>query len=129
MFEDCCSGIMEPYGGNMPLFNSPTTNDATVTIVSESYDDGMKVTRIQTPPRTETKTLIEAIDNVLGMVGCLDISTKSDEKSSEKKDGKLRSDKKQEHNFETEVQDKPGQKPFGEGDVQSESEPKDKRGQ
>lgn len=75
MFEDCCSGIMEPYGGNMPLFNSPTTNDATVTIVSESYDDGMKVTRIQTPPRTETKTLIEAIDNVLGMVGQLDLGT------------------------------------------------------
>jgi len=96
MFEDCCSGIMEPYGGNMPLFNSPTTNDATVTIVSESYDDGMKVTRIQTPPRTETKTLIEAIDNVLGMVGCLDIGTMDTGKNKKenKKDKPEKEDEK-----------------------------------
>ena len=68
-FDECLNGIMEPYGGNMPLFNSSDTTDATVTIVQESYDDGMKVTRIQTPPRTNTKTLIEAIDNVLGFMG------------------------------------------------------------
>ena len=67
-FDDCMNDIMEPYGGNMPLFNGGTT-DATVTIVKESYDDGMSITRIQTPPRTYTPKLIEAINNVLGMMG------------------------------------------------------------
>ena len=64
-FDDCLTGMMEPYGGNTPLFNSNTT-DATVTIVQESYDGGTKVTRIQTPPRTETGVLMEAINNILG---------------------------------------------------------------
>jgi len=68
-FDECLSGMMEPYGGNMPLFNSPETTDATVTIVQESYDDGMSVTRIQTPPRTPTCKLVDAINNILGMMG------------------------------------------------------------
>jgi hypothetical protein len=93
-FEDGLRNISEPYGGNMPLFNSPNTTDATVTIVSESYDDGMRVTKISTPPRTETRTLIDAIDQALGLVHNLDIGTidkkdkkKNDSDTHEKGDG------------------------------------------
>lgn len=95
-FEDCRSEIMEPYGGNMPLFRSADTTDATVTIVQESYDDGMSVTRIQTPPRTQTKTLIDVIDNILGFMGDLDIGTKSSNKKEdgEKDDSQLQNKRK-----------------------------------
>ena len=105
-FEDGLRNISEPYGGNMPLFNSPNTTDATVTIVSESYDDGMRVTKISTPPRMETRTLIDAIDQALGLVHNLDISTidkkdkkndvsNSHEKGNDKNDS-IQSDKQQE---------------------------------
>jgi len=67
-FDECLGNMLEPYGGNMPLFGGNTT-DATVTIVQESYDDGMKVTRIQTPPRTPTDKVVDAINNVLGFMG------------------------------------------------------------
>lgn len=67
-FDECLDGISEPYGGNMPLFKSSDTTDATVTIIQESYDDGMSVTRINTPPRTNTNTLLDVINNILGFM-------------------------------------------------------------
>jgi len=94
-FEDGLKNICEPYGGNMPLFHSSNTTDATVTIVSESYDDGMRVTRIQTPPRTETRNLIDMIDAALGLVGNMDIGTMKSEKEDSDKDDKLQSKSKQ----------------------------------
>ena len=91
---------MEPYGGNMPLFKSDSTNDATVTIVEEAYDDGMKVTRIQTPPRQNTRSLIAAIDNILGLMNDLDIGTmsKDDDKNASKIQPKRESEKKEDNN-------------------------------
>lgn len=91
-FDECLEGMMEPYGGNTPLWSADKT-DATVTIVQEAYDDGMKVTRIQTPPRTETSKLMEAINSILGMFGdeCLSLDkfSKNDEPDSNgKKDQK-----------------------------------------
>jgi len=86
-FDDCLSGMLEPYGGNMPLFKGDTT-DATVTIIKESYDDGMSVTRIQTPPRTPTCKLVEAINNVLGMMGGSDSLLGGLCKDEDKKDKK-----------------------------------------
>jgi len=91
-FEDCCDYICEPYGGNMPLFSKDQT-DATVTIVQEAYDDGMKVTKIQTPPRTESSKLIDAINSILGMFGDMDLF--KDKKQDDKKPSK-KSDKKDE---------------------------------
>lgn len=93
-FDDYISDMMEPYGGNMPLFNHGDTTDATVTIVQESYDDGMNITRIQTPPRTETSKLMDAINYVLCLMGdscpMLDkpeADKPSEEKKEQEKDG------------------------------------------
>ena len=94
-FEDGLRNISEPYGGNMPLFNSPNTTDASVTIVSESYDDGMRVTKIQTPPRTETRSLIDMIDVALGLVSNLDIGEISSKDKDSEKNDKIQSKSKQ----------------------------------
>ena len=129
-FEDGLKNISEPYGGNMPLFHSSDTTDATVTIVSESYDDGMRVTKIQTPPRTETKDLISMIDEVLGFVHNIDIDSmvndgqksgkKSDKKDSDDNDG-LQSSKQQEDKQDSDNSDNGLQKSRGFGSALSQT--------
>ena len=110
-FQDCCSNIMEPYGGNMPLFKSEDTTDATVTIVEEAYDDGMKITRIQTPPRQNTRSLICAIDNILGLLGDMDIGSmkKEDDKNDSKVSSRGKSQNKKDDNGDSDgLQEQPG---------------------
>ena len=101
-FDDAITGMMEPYGGNMPLFRGDQT-DATVTIVQESYDNGMNITRIQTPPRTETSKLMEAINAILGIFGdtcpSLDKDGQKSDKSSDK-DGEKDDKSKQGDNLQ-----------------------------
>ena len=127
MFDDCIADMMEPYGGNTPLFSADKT-DATVTIVQEAYDDGMKVTRISTPPRTETSVLMEAIDTILGIMdySCPNLDKKSkDSEEGGEKDAEVRSDKKPKSKPEFGKPDKP-EKSGGFGQADSEDRVEDK---
>jgi len=121
-FEDGLKNICEPYGGNMPLFNSPNVGDASVTIVSQSYDDGMKVTKISTPPRTETRTLIDAIDQALGLVHNLDLEKMIPDEKDGKKDDKVSSKRKQTDKQDGDESEDELQKPRGFGSALSDSE-------
>jgi hypothetical protein len=105
-FEDCLS-TFAPYGGNMPLFRSDQT-EATVTIIQEDSDEGMSVTRISTPPRTDTSSLLEAINQILGLFNPLDKECDDDKKPpEEKKSPKKGGDNDDEKPYDSNVSDKP----------------------
>ena len=127
MFEDCCSNITEPYGGNMPLFRGDQT-DASVTIVQEKYDGGMSVTKISTPPRTEASSLIQAIDNILGYLDVEDPFSMKDKgdkngddvQSSGKKNRSKESRRSGQENSEDRVAEKGGASDTGMGRSETE---------